>query len=308
MDGWAMTLLVSELMRLYQAFAAGEPSPLPELPVQYPDLAAWQRERTSPAEVRERLDWWRRTLAGAPRLWTFPSDRLRPAEASHRGAWVNRTLSPHLTARLRDLGVAEGASLYMVLLAGLSLVVQRWSGQDDVVLGSPLAGRQQQESEGILGVFLNLLPMRVSLAGNPTFAELLRRARQAALDAFTHQEVSFEQLLEALGLEREPSHYPVFQATLNVMNFPRMEGELPGGTQVERINVGESGSKYDFTLYGTESEEGLFLNLLYATDLFDRPRMEAFLNQLRAILELAVEHPDTPIDRFPVQAPADVIA
>jgi len=308
MDGWAMTLLVSELMRLYQAFAVGEPSPLPELPVQYPDLAVWQRERTSPAEVRERLDWWRKTLAGAPRLWTFPTDRPRPAEASHRGAWVNRTLSPHLTARLRDLGVAEGASLYMVLLAALSLVVQRWSGQDDVVLGSPLAGRQHQESEGILGVFLNLLPMRVSLAGTPTFAELLRRARQTALDAFTHQEVSFEQLLEALGLEREPSHYPVFQATLNVMNFPRMEGELPGGTQVERINVGESGSKYDFTLYGTESEEGLFLNLLYATDLFDRPRMEALLDRLQEVLELAVEHPDTPIDRFPVQAPSDVIA
>ncbi|MFL6199189.1 MAG: amino acid adenylation domain-containing protein [Thermoanaerobaculia bacterium] len=308
MDGWAMTLLVSELMRLYQAFAAGEPSPLPELPVQYPDLAVWQRERTSPAEVRERLDWWKKTLAGAPRLWTFPTDRPRPAEASHRGAWVHRTLSPDLTARLRDLGVAEGASLYMVLLAGLSLVVQRWSGQDDVVLGSPLAGRQQQESEGILGVFLNLLPMRVSLAGSPTFAELLRRARQTALDAFTHQEVSFEQLLEALGLEREPSHYPVFQATLNVMNFPRMEGELPGSLRVERINVGESGSKYDFTLYGTESEEGLFLNLLYAADLFDPPRMEALLDRLQAVLELAVEHPDTPIDRFPVQSPADVIA
>ncbi|HEX6861510.1 MAG TPA: condensation domain-containing protein, partial [Thermoanaerobaculia bacterium] len=264
MDGWAMGLLVSELLRLYQAFAAGEPSPLPELAVQYPDLAAWQRERTSPAEVRERLDWWQRTLEGAPRLWSFPTDRPRPAEASHRGAWIYRTLSPDLTARLRDLGIAEGASLYMVLLAGLALVIHRWSGQDDVVLGSPLAGRQQQESEGILGVFLNLLPMRLSLAGRPTFAELLRRARRTALDAFAHQEVSFEQLIEALGLRREPSHYPVFQATLNLLNFPRLEGALPGGMSVERIDIGEAGSKYDFTLYGTEAGEGLALSLLYA--------------------------------------------
>ncbi|HET9227094.1 MAG TPA: condensation domain-containing protein, partial [Thermoanaerobaculia bacterium] len=304
MDGWALALLVSELMKLYQAFAAGEPSPLPELPVQYPDLAAWQRERTSPAELRERLDWWRRNLEGAPRLWSFPTDRSRPAEASHRGAWVYRQLSPALTARLRDLGVTENASIYMVLLAALSLVIRRWSGQDDVVLGSPLAGRQQHESEGILGVFLNLLPMRVSLKGEPTFAELLSRARQTALDAFSHQEVSFEQLIEALGLKREGSHYPIFQATLNVMNFPRMGGELPGGTEVERIEMGEAGSKYDFTLYGTETEAGLSLNLLYAVELFDRSRMEALLDALQEVLEVAVEHPETPIDRFPV----DVIA
>jgi amino acid adenylation domain-containing protein len=304
MDGWAMGLLVSELLRLYQAFAAGEPSPLPELAVQYPDLAAWQRERMSPVELRERLDWWRRTLEGAPRLWSFPTDRPRPDEASHRGAWVYRTLSPDLTARLRDLAIAEGASLYMVLLAALSLVVHRWSGQDDVVLGSPLAGRQQQESEGILGVFLNLLPMRVSLAGRPAFAELLRRARQTALDAFSHQEVPFEQLIEALGLKREPSHYPIFQATLNVMNFPRRGGEIPGGIEVEGIEIAESGSKYDFTLYATETDAGLALNLLYAVDLFDRPRMEALLDRLQAVLELAAENPETPLHRFP----ADVVA
>jgi amino acid adenylation domain-containing protein len=308
MDGWAMGLLVSELLRLYQAFAAREPSPLPELPVQYADLAAWQRERMSPAEVRERLDWWRRTLEGAPRLWSFPTDRPRPAAASHRGAWIYRTLPADLAPRLRDLGMSEGASLYMVLLAGLALVIHRWSGHDDVVVGSPLAGRQQQESEGILGVFLNLLPMRVSLAGRPTFAELLRRTRQTALDAFSHQEVSFERLIEALGLKREASHYPIFQATLNLLNFPRMEGNLPGDMAVERINVGEAGSKYDFTLYGTETDEGLALNLLYAEDLFDRPRMEALLDRLQEVLELAVEHPDTPIDWFPVQVPEDVIA
>jgi len=303
-DGWAMSVLVGELLRLYQAFAAGEPSPLPELPVQYPDLAAWQRERTSPAEMQERLGWWGRTLEGAPRLWSFPTDRPRPTEASHRGAWVFRLLPPHLVARLKDLGLSEGASLYMVMLAGLTLLIHGWSGQDDVLVGSPLAGRQQQEAEGILGVFLNLLPMRVNLSGRPSFAELLRRARHTALDAFAYQEVSFEQLIEFLGLRREPSHYPIFQATLNMQNFPRVGGEIPGGIEIEGINVGEVGSKYDFTIFGTETDQGLSLSLLYAVDLFDPPRMEALLDQLQAVLEVAVEHPETPIDRFPAQAPA----
>ena len=308
-DGWAMGVLVSELMELYQAFAAGKPSPLAELPVQYADLAIWQRERMSGRVLQTRLDWWRKTLEGTPRLWTFPTDRPRPAEASHRGNWVFGRLSWELVARLKALGASEGASLYMVMLAALALVIRRWSGQDDVVVGSPLAGRERQESERILGVFLNLLPMRVDLSGVPPFRELLRRVRQTALDAFSHQEISFERLIEAMGLKRESSHYPLFQCTLNMLNFPPMGGDLPGEVQVEAIPTGKAGAKYDFTLYGMETDEGLALNLLYAIDLFDRPRMEALLDQLRIVLELAIDDPDLLIDRFPVHEPEkDVVA
>ena len=307
MDGWSMSVLIGEMMQLYSAFAAGEPSPLPELEVQYPDLAAWQRERLAGGVLEARLDWWRRTLEGAPRIWSFPLDRPRSAASTHKGAWVKRLLPATFADRLKALGTTEGASLYMVVLAGLSLVLRTWTGQDNLVIGSPLAGRERGESERMIGVFLNLLPMRLDLSGNPAFRELLRRARRTALDAYDHQEVSFEGLVAALGLKREPTHNPIFQCTLNMLNFPQMGGELPGGVDVERIEVGEVGCKYDFTLYGTDTPEGLTFNLLYAVDLFDRPRMEALQDQVREVLELAVEHPDTPISQFPTAAP-DMVA
>ncbi len=305
-DGWSMGVLSGELMELYRAFAAGEPSPLPELPVQYSDLAVWQRERLAGPVMAARLDWWRETLKGAPKIWSFPLDRPRSATATHQGAWVRRRIPPGLTARLKALGSAEGASLYMVMLSALALVLRSWTGQDDLVIGSPLAGRERGESERMIGIFLSLLPMRLDLSGDPTFRELLRRARHTALEAYTHQEVSFEALVAALGLEREPTHNPIFQCTLNMLNFPAMGGELPGGTAVEPIRVGGVGAKYDFTLYGTDTAEGLTLNLLYAAALFDPPRMEALQDRLRQVLELAVEHPDLPIGQFPASAP-DVV-
>ncbi len=310
-DGWGQSVFVSELLRLYAAFAAGRPSPLPELPRQVTDLAVWQRERVLSPAFRERLDWWKKTLQGSPRLWAFPTDRPRPAKASHRGAWMVRVLPADLMARLKALAVTEGASLYMVMLAALTLLIGSWSGEEDVVVGSPLAGRERGESESLIGVFLNLVPMRIDLSGNPTFRDLLGRARRTALDAYSHQEVSFERLLEAVGLERESSHYPLFQCTLNMLTFPSMGGDLPGGAQIEPILVGKPGSKYDFTLYGEERSEGLILRLLYAADLFDSETMEALQNQLRAVLELAVEHPETPIQSFPVGVPRsdqDVVA
>ncbi|HEX3130695.1 MAG TPA: condensation domain-containing protein, partial [Thermoanaerobaculia bacterium] len=176
-----------------------------------------------------------------------------------------------------------------------------------LVIGSPLAGRERGESERMIGVFLNLLPMRIDLSGNPTFRELLRRARQTALDAYDHQEVSFEGLVAVLGLKREPTHNPIFQCTLNMLNFPAMGGELPGGVDVEPIRMGDVGCKYDFTLYGTDTPEGLHFNILYAVNLLDCPKMEALQDQVREVLELAVEHPDTPIGQFPAAAP-DVVA
>ncbi|MES1244340.1 MAG: amino acid adenylation domain-containing protein [Acidobacteriota bacterium] len=307
LDGWSMNVLVSELMALYGAFAAGEPSPLPELALQYPDLAAWQREQLAGGVLEARLDWWREILEGAPRIWSFPLDRPRSASSSHQGAWILRRLPASLADALKTLGTSEGASLYMVVLAGLALVLRSWTGQDDLVVGSPLAGRERGESERMIGVFLNLLPMRIYLSGDPTFRDLLRRARHTALDAYAHQEISFEALVAALGLKREPTHNPIFQCTLNMLSFPSMGGALPGDLDVEPIRVGEVGSKYDFTFYGTDTPEGLTLNLLYAVDLFDRLRMEALQDRLREVLELAVEHPDLPIGRFPAAAP-DVVA
>jgi len=287
-DGWSMGVLTGELSALYRAFAAGEPSPLPELPLQYADLAVWQRERLSGSALQARLDWWRETLEGAPRLWSFPLDRPRPAVASHRGAVLLKILPPSLVARLKALGASEGASLYMTMLAALALVIHRWSGQDDVVVGSPLAGRQWLESERMIGFFLNVLPMRIGFSGEPAFRGLLRRARQTALDAFAHQEVPFLSLIEELGLPADTSYSPLFQCTLNMLNFPPAPDELPGDIRLEPLPSGRIEAKYDFTLYAIENGEGgLSCSLVYNRDLFERPRMEALLNELEAVLEEA---------------------
>lgn len=302
-DGWSMGVLMKELTELYGAFVEGRPSPLPELTVQYADLAAWQRERLSGGVLEARLDWWKRNLEGAPRLWSFPTDRPRPEVLSNRGDHIVRPLPPALRDRLEKLATAEGASLFMVILAALSLVLRGWTGQDDVVVGSPVAGREQQESERLIGPFLSLVPLRVRLSGALSFRELLHRASRTTMDAFAQQEVSLERILEAVGVKRGPSHYPLFQFMLNLLVFPPLGGELPGGIDVEAIQTGGATAKYDMAMYIRDLEEGLLLDLIFSTDLFDRSRMEALLDQFLGVLALAVEYPETPVERFPVEPP-----
>jgi non-ribosomal peptide synthetase component F len=180
-----------------------------------------------------------------------------------------------------------------------------------VVVGAPFAGREQQESERLIGPFLSLLPFRVKLAGSLSFRELLHQARQTTLDAFAQQEVSLERILEAVGVRRGTSHYPIFQFMLNLLIFPPLGGELPGGIDVEAIQTGGATAKYDMALYIRDMGDSLLLDLIFSTDLFDRERMDALLDQFLGVLELAAEHPDTAIDRFPVEPPPpgpDVIA
>jgi len=295
LDGWSMGVLVAELVALYQAAATGLPSPLPAPPAQLADLAVAQRERLAGGGLEERLAYWRRAMAGAPPLLALPLDRPRPAVPSHRGDLLPGLLPPDLVERLAELGGAAGASLYMIILAGLAVVLGRASGQDDIVVGSPVAGREDQESERVVGMLLNMVPMRVGLAGRPTFRELLERVRRTALAAFAHQEVSLEQLIDALGVERHPSYHPLFQVTLNMLNFPGSGAELPGGLAVELIPPRRIEAKYDFTFYVFAVPEGLRLNLVYSTDLFERPRMEALLADLTALLRQAAADAELPI-------------
>ncbi len=306
-DGWSMGLLMSELTELYGAFADGRPPRLPELIVQYADLAASQKERLSGGVLEARLDWWKKSLEGAPPLWSFPTDRPRPEVLTTRGDQVQRPLPLGLRNQLQELGTAEGASFFMVILAAVVLVIHRWSGQDDIVIGGPISGREQPGAERLIGPFLSLLPFRVKLSGGLSFRELLHRARRTTMDAFAQQEVSLERLLETVGVKRGTSYYPLFQFMLNLLIFPPLGAELPGGIDVEPILSGGAAAKYDMALYIRDLGGDLLLDLIYSTDLFDRSRMEALLDQLLGVLELAVEHPDTPIDRFPAVAP-DVVA
>ncbi|HEX5725658.1 MAG TPA: condensation domain-containing protein, partial [Longimicrobiaceae bacterium] len=312
-DGWSLEILWRELGQLYAAFSRGEPSPLPEPRVQYGDFAAWQRTWLTGEVLERQLAYWRRTLRDAPALLELPTDRPRPEVQTHRGA-VEAAIIPQDAARaVLALARDEGATLFMVLLAALDVVFSRQSGQDDVVVGTPIAGRTRAETEGMVGLFLNSLALRVSLAGDPTFRELLRRVRETTLDAYAHQDVPFEAVLEEIHPERVLDRTPVFQVMLNLANFAGMApetadldgsaGEFPG-LAVRGVGRGGEvlGSKFDLTLYAGEGPAGIGLTLVYNPDLFDAARMRALLAQLGAVLGEAAADPARPLSALSLSA------
>ena len=290
-DGWSLGVLVRELTALY----AGET--LTELPIQYADYAAWQRERLTGQALEEEIAWWRERLAGAPPSLDLPFDRPRPAVQTFHGGRAVRVLPASLIDRLRTLAGGEGASLFMVLLAGFQLLLSRWSGQEDVPVGSPIAGRTRREIEELIGIFLNHLVLRTDLSGDPTFRELLRRVSEVAVGAFAHQDLPFEKLLAEIEPQRDLSRTPLFQVFFNLLNFPSTEVRLPGLT-VEGLAAPEPQAKFDMTLYLVEDGGAVHLDLIYNADLFDATRMEEALDQYRFLLDQAVADPDARIGTF----------
>ncbi|HEV7668113.1 MAG TPA: condensation domain-containing protein [Thermoanaerobaculia bacterium] len=313
-DGWSMGVLIGELSALYPriaaATAAGAPGtfePLPELPVQYADFAVWQRERLGVDEgFAEQLAYWRQLLAAVPPL-ELPTDRPRPAVQTFRGGSEVRVLPAHLAAGLAELARSLSATPYMVLLAVFSLVLGRHAGQEDFAIGSPIAGRGRPELEGLIGFFLNSLALRADLSGNPTFRALVGRTRDTALSAFANQDVPFERLLSELDVERDLSRTPIFQVLLNMLNLPRAEARFEG-LAIEPISVPEAESKFDLTVYASESPEGLALRLVYNADLFRPERMRELLAQLDGALVQALAAPDRPISQIRLRtAAADAV-
>jgi hypothetical protein len=227
-DGWSMNLLVREVSRLYEAYRSGLESPLPALPIQYADYAAWQREWLN-GEVGEReLSYWREQLEGAPAVLELPTDKVRPTEQRHGGAHHSFSLPVELTRQLRELSRSESASLFMTLLAGWQLLLGRYSGQDDVVVGTPIANRHRAEVEPLIGFFVNTLALRTRLEEGLSFRALLRQVKETALEAYAHQDVPFEKLVEELQPERSLSHTPLFQVFFALQNAPVGELKLPG--------------------------------------------------------------------------------
>ncbi|MDB4951688.1 MAG: non-ribosomal peptide synthetase [Gemmatimonadetes bacterium] len=285
-DGWSMDVLLREMTALYDAFAAGRPSPLPELPVQYADFAAWQREWLSGPVLDEQLAFWKAQLAGAPPVLELPADRPRPPVQTYRGRTLYAPLPRALTERLNALARAEGATLFMTLLAAFSALLGRYSGQDDVVVGSPIAGRNRAEIEGLIGFFVNNLPMRTDLGGEPTFRELLRRARETTLGAYAHQDLPFERLVEELGAQRSVSHTPVFQVLFNLLTN-RPAGAAPAGPAPSSTEVVEFAepAKYDLTLTVSDQGADVYAALNYNADLFDGSTARRMMAHFRALLE-----------------------
>ncbi|TML83112.1 MAG: amino acid adenylation domain-containing protein [Actinobacteria bacterium] len=294
-DGWSLGILFQELAALYEAFALGRPSPLPELPVQYPDFALWQREWLQGEVLERQLAYWRDRLASLPVL-RLPTDRPRPAVQQYRGAYHSFTLPAPLVSGLRTLASREEATLFMVLLAAFKALLGRYSGQEDMVVGAPIAGRGRAELEPLIGFFVNSLVLRTDLSGDPSFRELLSRVRQSALGAYSHQDLPFEMLVEELQPERDASRNPLFQVTLQLLNQPTIAPAGEGsGLQVQRGTA-----IFDLAATMAESADGLVASLEYDTDLFDADTIARLAGHYRTLLEAVAADAETPLSRLPL--------
>ncbi|WP_164003052.1 non-ribosomal peptide synthetase, partial [Pyxidicoccus caerfyrddinensis] len=303
-DGWSVGVLAREVVALYEAFSQGRPSPLPELPVQYADFAAWQRQWLQGETLEAQFSYWRQHLAGAPQVLELPTDKPRPATQSYRGATLSRLMPATLSQALSALCQREGVTSFMALLAGFQSLLSRYSGQTDVVVGTDIAGRTHADTEGLIGFFINQLVMRGDLSGDPTFRELLGRTRKATLGAYAHQDVPFEELVRVLNPERSLAHAPIFQVKLVLQNTPTIELRVPGLTFRGAENDTGS-SKFDLTLSIQEGPEGLACMANYSTDLFLANTMARMLAHLQVLLEAAVAHPDTHLSSLPLLTEAE---
>jgi amino acid adenylation domain-containing protein len=303
-DGWSMGVLVREVSALYEAFAAGRLSPLGELAIQYPDYAIWQRGWLQGELLEKQVGYWKQRLSGAPAALDLPADRTRPAVQSYRGAFHVFVLPEALTAGLNVLARSEGATLYMVLLAAFKVLLSRWSGQTDIVVGSPIAGRTHRELEGLIGFFANTLALRTELDADPTFRELLRRVKETALGAYAHQDLPFERLVAELQPVRDLSRQPVFQVLFALQNMPWEQLQLPG-LQLSRMGGEPATAKFDLSLYMLERGgriEGFFE---YATDLFDAATLQRLAEHLQVLLQGIVADPQCRIGKLPLLRPTE---
>ena len=298
-DGWSMGLFQRELTTLYTAYSEGRPASLAELPIQYADYALWQRHWLQGELHQELLSYWQQQLAGAPALLELPTDYPRPAIERFQGAVEFVTVPGDLTEALRQMSQQEGVTLFMLLLAAFQVLLARYSGQDDIVVGTPIAGRNRAEIENLIGCFVNTLVLRTDLSGHPSFREVLRRVRETALGAYTHQELPFEQLVEVLQPERSLSHAPLFQVMFVWQNLPGEAQHLPRLT-LSDIEVGGGTAKFDLTLFLWEGREGLRGAMEYNTDLFEAASIQRMLTHYSRLLEGIVSQPDQLFSRLPL--------
>ncbi|HEY9283907.1 MAG TPA: amino acid adenylation domain-containing protein, partial [Pyrinomonadaceae bacterium] len=296
-DGWSMGVLIRETAELYRAFSGGGPSPLAELPVQYADVAEWQREWLRGEAVEGQLAYWKRQLAGASQL-QLPTDRPRPGAQSFRGARHRVALPRSLADSLKSLGEREETTLFTALLACFLVLLHRYSEQDDIVVGSPVANRAQAETEGMIGFFANVMVLRADLSGDPTFRELVARVREVSLEAQTNQDVPFDRLVEELQPERDLSRHPLFQVAFAFHNLaPTLT--LPG-LDVSLIDSHTGTAKFDLLLDLSETADGLVGFLEYGTDLFDAATAARLAAHFQTLLEGVVADPERPLSELPL--------
>jgi amino acid adenylation domain-containing protein len=302
-DGWSDDVLMHELSQLYGAFSTNQEPSLPPLPLQYADYAVWQRNVLRGETLEKKLAYWRGHLAGVARL-DLPTDHPRPPAQSFRGAQGTRLLSAGLSHELNALSQREGVTLFMTLLAAWQTLLSRYSGQTDMVVGTPIAGRTRKETEGLIGFFVNTLVMRTRLDGDPNFREILSRARKVALEAYGNQEAPFGIIVEELQPERSLSHNPLFQVAFGLQNAPRESLEF-GGLRSNRMTVERGTAKFDLTLSTLETEQGLNCTIEYSTDLFEAATIERMLGHFEILLQGVVADPQQELSRLPLLTEAE---
>ena len=303
-DAWSTGVLFGELAALYEAFSNGRPSPLPDLPVQYADFALWQRDWLQGEVLEELLRYWRGRLEGAGAPLELPTDLPRPARQTFRGAVRSRLLPRDLRDALERLGQAESATLFMTMLTAFQTLLLRYTDQEDIVVGSPIANRSRSEIEGSIGFFTNTLVLRSDLSGDPTFREALQRVREVALGAYAHQDLPFEKLVEDLRPDRDLGRNPLFQVMVSLQNVVQQTRSLAGLT-LTPLEVERTSAKFELSLFLGERPEGLICVLEYNTDLFLPSSVERMLGHFQTLLEAVVENPDRPLSRLPILSPSE---
>jgi len=306
-DGGSILIFFRELSALYGAFSNGQSSPLSDLPIQYADYALWQRDWLRGECLERQLDYWREKLNGELPVLDIPADYPRPPLQTYSGGRAVATLSEELTSALNALSQRESATPFMTLLAAFKVLLHRYSGQEDIIIGSPIANRAQSETENLIGFFLNNLALRSDLSGDPTFREALSRVRQTALDAYANQDVPFERLIEELKPERDLSRTSIFQVYFNLFSFSDRI-DLPDGDSINFVDAWlqseENLSKFDLTLYAGAGDKKIKLALAYNTDLFAPERMTEMLDQFQHLLSQIVAHPHEAISRLSLVTPS----
>jgi amino acid adenylation domain-containing protein len=298
-DGWSTGVFLRELQALYTAFAQGQPSPLPPLPLQYPAFARRQRRELTDAVLQPQLQYWQQHLAGAPPVLALPLDRPRPPVQTYEGARHWFTLPAPTVKAVQALGRQAGVTPFMTLLAAFATLLSRYSNQQDLVVGSPIANRHQADVEGLIGFFVNTLALRLDLSDTPSFRELLGRVREGTLSAYDHQDLPFERLVEALQPARRLGHHPLFQVMFSLQNMPLAPLTLPG-LRVSRLDVHNHAAKFDLTVLIQPRPDGWHGLWEYNTHLFEAATITRMAGHFEHLLAAALSAPDTPLATLPL--------
>jgi hypothetical protein len=305
-DGWSMDIFVREFVNLYVSQVQGLPVNLPELRMQYADFAAWQQSWLQGEVLEQQLAFWQNHLAGAPAVLSLPTNMPRPKMQSTRGDLYSQLLPKELTPSLSRFSQTHKSTLFMTLLAAYNILLLRYSQQNDIVVGTPIANRNHPDIENIIGFFVNMLPLRTQISQDETFSTLLDKVRQTALDAYNHQDIPFEQVVNLLQPERDTSHSPIFQVSFALQNNDTSLPQLNvSDLALTPLTADSQTAKYDLTLIVTETSNGLLCQWEYSTDLFWPETITRMHQHFETLLYSIVQQPDLPVTRLPLLPPAE---